>query len=227
MLLSVTSKMPSHSFSLPAIRSCPMAWFGPGGYLRWSKDDTHCYATKSSYVMYPNVALAQEARYQWTIKATMDDAIGNEWVTVMTLAVMKEAQRQQRKYVKDNGTLEGFQAYFRVHDSGDMFSPNYAYLWLRVCQKLEDVKFWIPTRMWRSKNVHIQDALAALNSLPNVAVRPSALRFNDPAPKIEGLSAGTTAAKEGFNCPASTQKNMCGDCRACWTKDVEVSYHQH
>ena len=230
-LLTVTSKMPCYSWSLPAIRSCPMAWFGPGGICGESKEDTTCYATKGSYAMYQAVQDAQEARYQWAIRASMHDGTGNEFVEVMTHAIMGEARRQQRKYKKLNGTLDGFQAYFRVHDSGDLFSPSYTYLWLRVCQKLEGVQFWFPTRMWRTKNLHMLAALHALNALPNVVVRPSALRFDDPAPVIEGLSAGTTAADEGFNCPASTRegkdKNKCMDCRTCWDGSTVVSYHAH
>jgi hypothetical protein len=226
-LLTVTSKMPSHSYSLPAVRACPMAFFGPGAICGESKEDTTCYATKGSYTMYPNVMLAQEARYQWTIKATMDTAEGDEWVRVMTAAVVKETNRQRNRHLKAGLGMDTFQAYFRVHDSGDLFNPQYAMLWTRVCAQMPHVKFWIPTRMWRSKNEHMQRALLALSALPNVALRPSALHFNDPAPVIEGYAAGTTAAKEGFTCPASLQNNNCGDCRACWTKDIPVSYHQH
>jgi hypothetical protein len=226
-LLTVTSKMPCHSFSLPAVRSCPMAWFGKNGICGESKEHTTCYATKGGYKMYPAVALAQEARYQWTIRASLDPIAGDEWVDTMIAAVRSETNRQRNAYQKEHGNLDAFQAYFRVHDSGDLFSPSYTQLWVRVCKALPDVKFWFPTRMWRTKNEHMKAALLLLNSMPHVSVRPSALRFDDAAPAIEGLAAGTTASEDGFNCPASLQKNACGDCRMCWTKDRVVSYHAH
>jgi hypothetical protein len=40
--------------------------------------------------------------------------------------------------------------YFRVHDSGDMFSVGYAECWLQVCRRLPEIRFWIPTRVWQT-----------------------------------------------------------------------------
>lgn len=176
---------------------------------------------------FARVAAAQEERYRYAIRASMDAAAGDEFVASMTDAVRQEEARQAREYVKRHGTHDDFQPVFRVHDSGDLFSPSYADLWARICQALPHVKFWLPTRQWRSRNGHMLAALRRLAALPNVAVRPSALKFNDPAPVIDGLDAGTTASTDGFTCPAPAQDNECRDCRACWQKDVVVSYRKH
>lgn len=216
-LLSSPGKTPCKSFSLPAVRSCPSAFFGKGAICGESKTDLNCYASKRAYT-WPVVVNALNARYQWAIRASMDKETGDEFVSLMTLAIEQEAKRQIRK---------GQLPVFRVHDSGDLFSPSYAYLWLRVCQKLPRVGFWLPTRQWRTQNPHMRDALVALAALPNVTVRPSALRFEDSAPIVLGLSAGTTASVEGYNCPASLQDNKCGDCRQCWDGKIEVVYKRH
>jgi hypothetical protein len=229
-LLTETCKMPSRSWSLPAVRSCPSAFFGKDAICGESKQHTTCYATRGAYDWRP-VRAAQDARFKWAMRASMDAATGDEFVALLTLAVQQEALRQQRRYYREvsrgDRELGTFEAVYRVHDSGDLFSPSYARLWTRIAQNCPDVRFWIPTRQWRSRNEHMQAALRELAALPNMALRPSALRFNDPAPVIDGLSAGTTASSEGFTCPASTQKNECRDCRACWSKDVVVSYRKH
>jgi len=213
LLLSDASKMPSLSFSLPAGASCPWALYGEGTICG------DCYAQKGRYVM-PNVAAAQQARYEWVRRCMRSPEGIAEFVSVMTDAISRARN-----------------LYFRGHDSGDMFSPAYVRAWAAVCRALPDVRFWFPSRAWRVLTIkgvsdHTRSewalALSDLASLPNVALRPSALFFNAPAPRIPGWAAGTTAADEGFNCPAPTQGNICGSCRVCWDQpNTEVSYHRH
>jgi hypothetical protein len=128
--------------------------------------------------------------------------------------------------------------YFRVHDSGDMFSSRYAEAWLEVCIRLPHIRFWIPTRCWQQPTGPLpildplMNALRKLAALPNVALRPSALNFGDHAPDITGLHAGSTAQMpdvfRAYQCPAHHQGNQCGTCRACWdAKDMPISYGRH
>src|SRR5262245_28582333 len=121
--------------------------------------------------------------------------------------------------------------FFRVHDSGDLFSAKYTACWTRVCAALPEVLFWFPTRMWPhgGKLINLANLAAVrdLASLPNVVVRPSALAFDDPAPIVEGYGPGTTASKGEYTCPASDQGGRCLDCRQCWSPTAEVVYHYH
>lgn len=121
--------------------------------------------------------------------------------------------------------------YFRVHDSGDLFSPAYTQMWTRVCANLPEVRFWFPTRMWPhgGKAVRLTTiaAVQELAALPNVTVRPSALQFDDPAPTVDGYGPGSSAAREGYNCPAHEQNNECRACRACWDSPDGVIYRYH
>lgn len=202
-LLTATSKMPCLSWSLPAGKACPGAVYGDNAICG------ACYARKGMYAMY-SVPAAQEARFAWT-RAMMRSGAGRDaFVAYMTAAVRA-------------GSRGGF---FRVHDSGDLFSAAYAECWRRICHNVSDVKFWFPTRSYRV--AAILPAIQELAALDNVTVRPSALHFDADAPVIDGLQAGSTASVAGFNCPASQQNNECRDCRACWTdRDVAISYHKH
>jgi len=212
-LLSDASKMPSLSFSLPAGKSCPWALYGEGTICG------SCYAQKGRYVM-ANVANAQDVRFAWVRECMKTQEGQDAFVATMVAAITEAAN-----------------TYFRGHDSGDFWSPAYVRSWVRICQALPEVKFWFPSRTWR---VLVKDgiteytkqewalALSELASLPNVKLRPSALFFNAPAPRIPGWAGGTTACDEGFNCPAAQQGNICGDCRVCFEEhDTEVSYHRH
>lgn len=213
-LLTDTSKMPCLSWSLPAKHSCPWAVFGTGTICG------SCYAQKGKYVQ-PVVQNAQDVRFDW-----VRDCLKSESGTDSFVATMIDAVRRTNN------------PYFRVHDSGDLFSPAYIWAWVRIVQALPEVKFWFPTRSWRpammpkltpAARLSWELALTALNSEPNVTVRPSALFFNAPAPQIPWLSAGSTAANDGsFTCPASTQNNECRDCRACWDMpESPISYRAH
>jgi hypothetical protein len=140
-------------------------------------------------------------------------------------------------YVCDAIRRDGCE-YFRVHDSGDVFNPTYARAWLAVCERLPEVRFWIPTRGYQQRGIAVSesDALLAvlreLATLSNVTVRPSALNFGEYPPVVAGLHAGTTADNPDIfrvkQCPAYQQDGRCEDCRTCWEeKTLPVSYKRH
>jgi hypothetical protein len=188
-----------------------------------------------------SVRQAQKARRDWTMRCLMTKEGMDEWVTVMTAAVTwatrtyaHEAQVAWRRQIchpdyamppRVNPDTRRI-LFFRVHDSGDMFSPKYAAMWQRVCANIPEVRFWIPTRSWHS-TPRILTVLQEVNALPNVAVRPSALYLEEDAPVVPGLSAGTGAKSVDANCPAHLQHNECRSCRRCWAKGSEVYYHVH
>src|SRR5579863_2846039 len=135
-LLTATSKMPGPSWSLPAHRSCPRA----NGTICDS-----CYASNGCY-LYRTTRYAQDVRFRWTVESMRTNEGMRQWVDAMVNAI----------------TAVGCQ-YFRVHDSGDMFSVRYAQAWLAVCRQLPNVRFWIPTRTWQqpSRSLPIFDPLMA------------------------------------------------------------------
>src|SRR5215831_15884993 len=117
LLLTSTSKMPSASWSLPAREACPYAFYGGGAICQ------SCYADKGMYTQYPNVKKAQRARFSWVRECLKTEAGTDTFVRTMVEVITRAGQ-----------------PYFRVHDSGDLFSPAYTWAWLRIVQSLPGVK---------------------------------------------------------------------------------------
>jgi len=178
---------------------------------------------------------AQAARFAWTREMMKTDEGLEQWVAYMVAAIRRATARQTEKL-------------FRIHDSGDFFSPRYARAWRMVCGQLPEVDFWAPFRGWQLptgsavdnlKPFRVLDEsdlllaeLLAMAALPNVTLRPSALNFGEPAPEIPGFHAGSAASNSHldghYECPAQSQGNNCGSCRVCWhSKSTRVRYHEH
>lgn len=197
--------MPCKSWSLPAKLSCPAAVFGEGTIC------SSCYAAKGNY-LWNAVQRCQHDRFHWATQSMKSAEGTEEFVSTMSAAIAHEKN-----------------PYFRVHDSGDLFSPAYTRAWAEVARRQPAVSFWFPTRTYRFLEYpKWGSALGELSILPNVTLRPSALYFDTPPPEVQGMAAGTTATVDGFTCPAPLQGNQCGECRVCWDEpDTPVSYHKH
>jgi len=97
--------------------------------------------------------------------------------------------------------------------------------------------FWFPTRSCRANSEKWQNALKKLNSLENVTVRPSAVKFNQYPPRLKGYSKGTTAYlkkqdkhKSAVLCPKSLyRQTSCesNQCFICWDNKHVVGYLAH
>lgn len=203
-LLTNTSKMPCPSWGLPAGRACPGAKYGEGSICG------QCYAAKGNYGV-PMVQHALSERYRWTLALMRTPAGQDAFVAYMTRAIETVGS-----------------PYFRVHDSGDLFSPAYARCWARIARNLSHIRFWFPTRSYRIQS--LLPAIQELAALPNVTVRPSALLLDADAPVVDGLAAGSgaTFSKRDATCPAYRQEGKCLDCRSCWDRPtVPVLYPLH
>ena len=114
--------------------------------------------------------------------------------------------------------------YFRIHDSGDMQSVDHLLRWVEVAQALPWVQFWAPTR----ERAIVNAARATMGDRwpDNLVVRLSAPmvgKVTDSDLPTSSVDGGT-----GHACPAPTQGNECGTCRACWSPKVSnVDYHKH
>jgi hypothetical protein len=210
-LLSRTSAMSCYSFSLPAAITCPgKVDNGPQSICHGCYGQLGCYNFKTTLN-------AQAARFAWTISCLKHNR--GFWIDTMAAAIRNTGER-----------------HFRWHDSGDIFSPEYCRMIMAVCWRTPNVKHWIPTRSWHLPWI---DVIRQFAALPNVIVRPSALGFDDPAPKVEGLDEGTTAINspaqlpEGHRlCPKTTADHKSASCesvgcRGCWENSEPVAYLVH
>lgn len=202
--LSQTSKLGCLSWSLIARDTCP------GSLQRDPKTGKQtlvpacsgCYAVGGNY-RYPNVKAPREHnKIDWQ---------RDDWEDDMVQALMGET-------------------HFRWFDSGDCYTLGLAKKILRVMQRTPWCKHWMPTRMHKFSK--FQSVLAAMQALPNVMIRPSSDAVDGSFERgVHGstiLGEASQASDSVFVCGAYTREGKCGECRACWSKDVPViAYPAH
>jgi len=195
---SKPSKMPCHSWSIPA-KNCKM-----GSKLAKLKTSVcaKCYAMKGFYPT-PNVVNALARRF---------NSLSNpDWVEAMTLAI--------------SGT-EG-SGYFRWFDSGDIQSLAHLEQIAQIAKNLPNIKFWLPTKEFRivseftAKNKLPENLTIRISGYMIDGPPPVAL-----ANRMGVVTS--SVSKKAWTCPASNQGNKCLSCRNCWDKTVQnVAYKYH
>jgi len=175
----------------------------PLGAILRKKDNSVCsicYAHKGMYV-FPVVKNAQRKR--------LESIARSDWTEKMTELIRLSKTE-----------------YFRWHDSGDLQNAEHLSKIVAIANNLPGVKFWLPT-----KERDLVTKFFRNRSVPNnLTIRVSAPMLRQEAPKrLPGrFVASTVDSSTGYACPARTQKNECGDCRACWDKNVKsVDYPSH
>ena len=200
--LSAPSKMPGPSFSISALQ-CQT-----GARLREVAGSVcaDCYACKGNYV-WPNVKAAHARRLESVMDALSGDEGRAKWVAAFV-------------------TLLAGVPHFRWHDSGDLQSVEHFALIVAVCEATPNTRHWLPTKEPR----YVKRYAGALPE--NLVVRVSAPMIDTGAP--QGFANSSVVHKHkapqagAHVCPAPAQGGKCGDCRACWNRDVAVvSYHAH
>jgi hypothetical protein len=117
--------------------------------------------------------------------------------------------------------------WFRWFDSGDLQSVEMLTKICAVAALTPRVKHWLPTRELGI----VQDYVARGGMVPdNLLIRVSATMVDGSPTRawLHTSTVHTVVTKDLRVCPAPTQGNKCGQCRACWSKKVSnVSYHLH
>ena len=196
-LFSGVSKMPGKAFSIPA------GGFKSGGRCHVADFDVEksicegCYALQGQYLQ----ATAQRAQWQ---RLMWIERTFNRWGPegagrALAIAIRWLARDPQRKSGGSRRRKDVVEAskFFRLHDSGAVYSPRYAQTWLAAACYLylaapPEIQIWVPMRIW---GVALRQAkkegggaglarrhptlapLVKMNQLPNVTVRPSALSW--------------------------------------------------
>ena len=197
--LSRPSKMPGYGYGLPALTSCRV---GTALAAVEGSVCASCYACKGHYTL-ENVEKAQKFRMK---------TINNpSWVSAMVAMIGS-------KKIK----------HFRWHDSGDLLHVKHMAKICEVCAQLPDFHFWLPTQ----ERLIIKEFLDGGGVIPeNLIVRLSTPMIDDAPHTISGLPTSSVHKDKpphGYPCPAHVQGNKCGECRACWNKDIpNVSYEYH
>lgn len=169
-----------------------------------------CYAKKGRYLFHTEGMME---RYRHILDL-MSKGSG-----ILAMVLTEEIRQATRK-----------KKYFRIHDSGDFFSPEYVKEWILIAKNLPDVRFWAPTKAWQVPEILAE--LLELAKLPNVTIRPSSVGMDEEPPTIKGLDAGSGVKDKsnpnGFVCPSSQQDGKCAECRHCWDeRKIPVWYPKH
>jgi hypothetical protein len=159
-----------------------------------------CYAGEGNFG-YSEQLAGNLLRYAWTRDLIRTPDGLREWVEIMA-----EAITSIRAAVAEDDYSDQMIRPFRVHSSGDFFSPDYAKAWMHLANRVAEIepqiKFWCPTRTWAApRGAHGSafnwgEILSILRQ-ENLVVRPSAFHVGDPAPgplaDHPAASKGTTA----------------------------------
>lgn len=156
----------------------------------------HCYATGGQYST-GNVQFAQILRYLWAKQALgvpvqlTDGSESTAFIETMVFAI--NAANYKLTGGKADDTEEGEpvqqdlppeatgRRFFRIHDSGDFFDREYFRQWKLIADRLPDITFWAPTRIWATS--WGVDAVNTINADPrNFIIRPSAYETNEAGP---------------------------------------------
>jgi hypothetical protein len=187
----------------------------------------HCYATGGQYST-SNVQYAQILRYLWTRQAinqrvpdpvTGDPEGSSVFIETMVYAIQNANYRldggQRDEEDETTTPLAGpgdkptkpkeplppepsRRRFFRLHDSGDFFSPEYLRQWKQIANRLPDITFWAPSRSWATSwGLKGVDSVDTINTPPaNLVIRPSAYEVGDAGPVLgEGWAAATTVLR--------------------------------
>ena len=200
------SKMPGTSYGISA-KACIT-----GAKLNLVMGSTchGCYALKANY-LYKSVQQAHEKR--------LSGIAHESWVDAM-VTLLKAAHKPRTVGLK-------LSPHHRWHDSGDVQSEEHLQKICDVAAATPELQHWLPTREMGILARFIENG----GIVPgNLTIRVSATMVDGSATKAWPVTSTVHHAKtaQGHVCPAPTQENKCGECRACWNRDVgNVSYHKH
>lgn len=171
-----------------------------------------CYARKIQRLR-PSVNKGWSANYE---KATRLIATNPaQWIDACVFQIKRIADKTGENY-------------HRWFDSGDLDSVEQLDAIVAVACATPTIKHWLPTR--ELDIVRQWQALRPANRFPsNLVVRLSAPMVDSkPVKAAHTSTVHKHKAPHGYACPARTQGNQCGDCRACWDASVaNVSYPKH
>jgi hypothetical protein len=202
-LLTVTTKMVCFSWGIPYEQTCP----GNKASVKKARGLCKlCYAAGGNY-LYPNVISTMGKRRELSRNtdkfiATMLDALKRPWSYAH---LSSELPPDVRQFYKTH--MPG--KFFRIHDSGDFWAPQYIDAWTEIVHARQDLNFWAPTRAWASpvswkspvdgKTYTRKAMFAALERLAaeeNIVVRPSMLAFDDYPELVKEMGV------QGFSAPS-------------------------
>lgn len=205
------SKMPGTTFAISPSK-CLV-----GGKLAKLKGSVchRCYALKFEK-MRPSVRMGYASNFDKAVSGIANDPV--RWAEAVAFQI--------NHYAINSGVNN-----HRWFDAGDLQSVAMLYAICLVCELTPNVDHWLPTREAKIVDEYMATYGRVLPS--NLTVRVSSVMIGDK-PIMRWANTSTVHRKDepapqgSHVCPASKQGGSCGECRACWSRDViNVSYPLH
>ena len=174
-----------------------------------------CYAQKGMFTMYYTIPLEYVTNYLASLR--------DDFVETMVKQIRIAEDNNIEEWRNDYG-IEPSVKLFRLHTSGDFYSPEYARKWLEIAKALPDVHFYAYTKAWirfqndedvadiemtadevNAINDKIMDVLKEINALPNFQILLSTDKTTGPVPR-ELLDEGFKEAGIDFAYAASKNR---------------------
>ena len=197
-------KMPFYSYGLP-VKNCIT-----GSKLSKIKGSTCniCYAKRNMYNTY-----AVKTSHKKRLKGIKHPY----FIQAMIYEINHLTKNQTKK------------KYFRWHDSGDLQSLKHLLKLVKIAIDLPKIKFWLPT----NERKFIKTYLRYKKLFPsNLNERISTVFIDhEPIKKHNFNTSSTFKNIKPINskiCYSYKRHNQCGNCRACWSKNISnIAYKSH
>lgn len=224
--LGFPSKMPGTSYGLPVAACVAGAELSrvPGSAC------STCYA-KRDQMSWPNARKAQDRR----LVSIADPA----WCDAMVALLTQTHAAKFRKIdlgLRPGPKLTRLGTRFRLnemghhrwHDSGDLQSVEHLAKICEVARRTPKIKHWLPTTELGMVRRYLASGAVPP---PNLTIRVSSVMLDDPVRRAWPQTSSVfsvTPPPSAHICPAPQQGHRCGDCRACWSREVaHVAYARH
>jgi hypothetical protein len=196
-----------------------------------------CYAEGGQYAT-SGVQNAQLMRFAWALRAVKNK--GHQPGVSEFYSVMLDAIDRVDFKLHEEPSHFGQRRFFRLHDSGDFFSPDYLKEWKKITLYYhhevggDDLRFnadgsiaalgsghprpiwfWAPTRIWamgKNRVELVQEVNARYGD--NFAIRPSAYHINQHGPFISAGWAAPSTVYDHANKPEGRDSAFDWDCQA-------------
>jgi len=180
-----------------------------------------CYALSGNFTL-PSVILKNVIVLRWVEERIARGTLARDLV---------ESIRYQHDYLDRvvQGALKNGRdlvestiphpSYFRLHDSGDFYRPEYFEAWCEVAEAFPTIRFWASTRAWAVPSLWKQ--FMRCHVPKNLVIRPSGLFMGDGALKensslqlaagsqiqtTRDFKAGVRVPGRVYHCPATYSK---------------------
>lgn len=183
-------------WNLPAVSTCPN---------RTALCEKSCYAMKAQR-LYPSVKMSREAN----LEDSKNPEFVNQMIDTINYYLLKKA-------------VKGKTVWFRIHESGDLYSLEYAKNWVKIAEAFPEINFTAYT-----KSIYI---IKALGEIPaNLVVRFSI--WDDTKPEHVEMAKTLNLPIYTAFIPELLEKKVveenytkcdcdCSKCKMCYSPNIQ------